>query len=102
MAILWLGFVSMFLVALAIPVVQHFMYSAGRVALIRQIVEGFVAFVLEVALFTAFVGIAGYLTAGVGGAMAFGLTGLTVSFIVVSILGAFRAANDWRFTLSNR
>jgi hypothetical protein len=98
MAILWLGFMSLFLVALAIPVVQHFMYSAGRFGLVREIVQGFVAFLLEVVLFSAILGIAGYLAFGAGGAVTMSLTGLTVSFIVVGILGVFSAVQQRRVT----
>jgi hypothetical protein len=101
MAILWLGFMSMFLVALAIPVVQHFMYSAGRFGLVREIVQGFVAFVLEVLLFSAILGVAGYVVFGAGGAVAMGLTGLTVSFVVVGILGVFSAVNERRVNPAN-
>lgn len=96
MAILWLGFMSLFLVALAIPVVQHFMYSSGRFGLGREIVEGFLAFFAEVFLFSAALGIAGYFAFGAGGAVMMGLTGVTLSFMVVGILGAFSAVRQWR------
>ena len=98
MAILWLGFMSLFLGALAIPVVQHFMYSAGRFGLVREIIEGFVAFLLEVTLFSAVLGIAGFFVFGPGGAVVMGLTGIVVSFIVVGILGVFSAMRQWRVT----
>ena len=98
MAILWLGFMSLFLGALAIPVVQHFMYSAGRFGLVREIIEGFVAFLLEVTLFSLILGIAGYLAFGAGGAVAMGLTGIAVGFIIVGILGVFSAVRQWRVT----
>jgi hypothetical protein len=98
MAILWLGFMSLFLGALAIPVVQHFMYSAGRFGLVREIIEGFLAFLLEVSLFSITLGIAGFFVFGPGGAVVMGLTGVVVSFIVVGILGAFSAVRQWRVT----
>jgi hypothetical protein len=101
MAILWLGFMSLFLFALAIPLVQRFMYSAGHNGLIGEIVEGFVAFMLEVLIFSGFLGIVGYLAFGATGAVTLGLTGLTVSFILVGILGTFSAMREWRMSRIN-
>ena len=98
MAILWLGFMSLFLGALAIPVVQHFMYSAGHFGLVREIVEGFLAFFLEVFLFSLILGIAGYLAFGAGGAAAMGLTGVIVGFMIAGILGVFSAVRQWRIS----
>lgn len=98
MAILWLGFMSLFLVALGIPLVQRFVYSAGHTGLLRDVVEGFVAFLLEVLVFTGVLVIVGYLAFGIGGAMSLGLVGLTVSFLVVGILGTFSAIREWRST----
>lgn len=99
MAVLWLGFMSLFVVALAMPLVQHFMYSAGHRGLVRDIVGGFVTFVLEVAVFTGLMAVAGYVVFGVGGALTLGITGLTVSFVVVGILGAVSAIREASMTL---
>lgn len=96
MAILWLGFMSLFLVALGIPLVQRFVYTAGHSGLAREIIEGFVTYLLEVLVFSGFLGIVGYLAFGVGGGVTMGLTGLSVSFILVSILGTFSAVREWR------
>ena len=99
MAILWLGFTSLFVVALAMPLVQHFMYASGNKGLLRDIIGGFVAFILEVALFTTLMAVAGYAAFGVGGALTLGVTGLTVSFVVVGILGTVSALRDPGMTL---
>ena len=86
MAILWLGFMSLFLVALGIPLVQRFMYAAGHNSLPRGVVGGFVTFILEVVLFTGLLAVVGYVGFGVGGGLALGVVGLTVSFFIVGIL----------------
>ncbi len=99
MAILWLVFMSLFLVALGIPLVQRFMYAAGHKGLLRDIVGGFVTFILEVALFTSLLAVVGYVAFGVGGALALGVTSLMVSFFVVGILGTLSALRDPGMTL---
>jgi hypothetical protein len=99
MAILWLGFMSMFVVALGIPLVQRFIYAAGSKGLLRDIVGGFVTFILEVVMFTGLLTVVGYVAFGVGGALTLGVTGLTVSFVVVSILGTVSALRDPGMTL---
>ena len=98
MAILWLGFMSLFLVALGIPLVQRFVYSAGHHGLVREIFEGFAAYLLEVLIFSGFLGVVGYVVFGVGGGVTMGMTGLAVSFILVGILGTFSAVREWRMT----
>src|SRR5262245_2039958 len=98
MAILWLGFMSLFLIALGIPLVQRFMYSAGHSGLVREIMEGFIAFMLEVLVFSGFMGLVGYVAFGLGGAVTLGLVGLAVSFILVSILGTVSAMREWRLS----
>ena len=72
---------------------------AMRDPVVRDIVGGFIAFILEVAIFTGLMTLAGYVAFGVGGALTLGVTGLTVSFVVVGILGTVSALREPGMTL---
>lgn len=92
MAILWLGFMGLFLVALTFPIAQRFAYTHS--GLTRQIVEAALALLMVVALFTGLFALIGYLTFGLAGAVTMGLAGMTASFIVVAIAGTSTAIRD--------
>jgi hypothetical protein len=93
MAILWLGFMSLFLMALGIPLVQRFVYAVGR-GHIQAIIGGFAALLLAVLVFSGFLGMIGYFTFGIGGGVTLMLSGIAGSFILVAILGTFSSARE--------
>lgn len=88
MAILWLGFTGLFVAALGIPLAQEFAYSNHQRGLVRDVVGGFLTFLLEVAFFAGFLSLIGYLVADAAGFATFGLVGLIVGFIVAALLSA--------------
>ncbi len=94
MAILWLGFMGLFLMALGYPLAQRFSYYNRRSGAVLTILEGYAAFLLEVSLFTIVMAAAGYVFFGTTGAVVLGLVGMAVSFLLGSVLGTFSAAHE--------
>ncbi len=96
MAILWLGFMGLFLAALTFPLAQRFAYSQEQPGLTRQIVEVIVALLTVVILLTGLFAMIGYLSFGVAGAVTMGLAGMTLSFMLIAIVGTSSATRDER------
>ena len=90
MLVLWLIFMALFIVALALPLAQRFAYSFGWGSL-RATLEGMAGLVLAGVLFSLFMGMIGLGMMGTGGLMGFALIGEIFSLLVLALLGTFNA-----------
>ncbi len=93
MLVLWLFFMGLFIVALALPLAQRFAYSFGWGSL-RATLEGMAGLVVAGLGFSAFMGLIGLGTMGVGGLMGFALVGEIFSLLVLALLGTFNAVRS--------
>lgn len=86
MLVLWLIFMGLFIVALALPLAQRFAYAIGWGSL-RATLEGMVGTVLAGVLFSAFMGLIGFGLMGAAGLMGFALVAEIFSLLVLAVLG---------------
>jgi hypothetical protein len=94
MLVLWLLFMGLFIVALALPLAQRFAYAFGQWGSLRATLEGMAGLVLVGVLFSAFLGLIGLGMMGTGGLMGFALIGEIFSLLVLALLGTFNAVRS--------
>ncbi|MBI5667691.1 MAG: hypothetical protein HZC41_06755 [Chloroflexi bacterium] len=87
MLVLWLIFMGLFIVALALPLAQRFAYAFGQWGSLRATLEGMAGVVLAGVLFSVFMGLIGFGLMGAAGLMGFALVGEIFSLLVLAIMG---------------
>jgi hypothetical protein len=94
MLVLWLVFMGLFILALAMPLAQRFGYAYGQWGSLRDMLEGTAALVAQSVLFAVFMGFVGGSLLGAGGVLPFALAGEVFSLLVLAVLGTINAVRS--------